>query len=326
MSQHEQQSLPQAQIYRAQAAWVSFLAAEILGSQVEFLTSQQRYQFTDHQLLRFQEQNPWRTLPGQPTEDGELVLLLGRMLQFYRSYHAEHALHAYQYWLQTDPFAASTAISHALKVQPEERDFCATALARVMPIACLGVHVSASEVAAWAMADTALTQPAALCQQASALYAMMLAKAIATGADAETLYQDLQQWAVELNVEYALHKVIEQALFMPPADFTTPIKPVLCAFHNAVWQMLYAKSVEDAISETIRQGGDTGTNAAVAAALVAALQGMPDSGDVWLSAFTECKPQEGVTGVEQPRPQALWPQDVMLLAEQLITCISRDEV
>ncbi len=325
MSQHEKQSLQQAQIYRAQAAWVSFLAAEILGSQVEFLTSAQRYQLSEFELLNFHQQNPWRTLPGQPTEDGELVLLLGRMLQFYRSYHAEHALHAYQYWLQTDPFAASTALTHALKVQAEDRDYSATALARVMPIACLGVHVSTSEVAAWAMADTALTQPAALCQQASALYAMMLAKAISTGVDAETLYQDLQQWAVELHVEYALHKVIEQALFMPPADFTTPIKPVLCAFHNAVWQMLYAKSVEDAISETIRQGGDTGTNAAIAAALVAALHGMPERSEVWINAFTQCKPQDGVTGVEQPRPQALWPQDVLLLAEQLITVSSVDE-
>lgn len=318
MLQDEQQGQQQGQIYRAQSAWLSFFAGEVLGSQVEFLSAPQRFALTDPQLLNFHEQSPWRTLPGQPTEDGELALLLGRMLQFYRSYHHEHALHAYHYWLQTDPFAVSTAITHALRVQPEERDYSTTALARVLPIACLGVHVSLPQIAAWAIEDTALTQPALLCQQASALYGMMLAKAIDTGADAETLYQDLQLWALELKVEFALQKVIEQALFMPPADYTTPIKPVLCAFHNAVWQLLYAKSVEEAIIETIRQGGDTGTNAAIAAALVGAVQGMPASGDQWLSVFAQCKPQEGVTGVEQPRPQTLWPQDLLQLAEKLI--------
>jgi ADP-ribosylglycohydrolase len=147
---------------------------------------------------------------------------------------------------------------------------------------------------------------------------MMLAKAIDTGADADTLYQDLLQWSVELKVEYALQKVIEQALFMPPSDYTTPIKPVLCAFHNAIWQMLYAKNVEEAIVETIRHGGDTGTNAAIAAALVAAVLGMPASSEAWIVVFEQCKPQEGVTGVEQPRPQTLWPQDLLQLAEQLI--------
>lgn len=314
----EQPNQQQAQIYRAQAAWLSFFAAEALGSQVEFLTSQQRQQLTDAQLLSLHEHGPWHTLAGQPTEDGELVLLLGRMLQFYAAYAQDHALHAYHYWLQTEPFAASTSITHALKVQPEERDFSATALARLLPIACLGVQVSLPQIAAWAIEDTALTQPALLCQQTSALYAMMLAKAIDTGADAETLYQDLLLWADELKVEYALHKVIQQALFMPPADFTTPIKPVLCAFHNAIWQLLYAKTVEEAIVETIRHGGDTGTNAAIAAALVAAVQGMPETGDQWLLAIEQCKPQEGVTGVEQPRPQALWPQDILQLAEKLI--------
>lgn len=324
MKAAEQPTQQQAQIYRAQAAWLSYFAAEALGSQVEFDTPAQREQYSPSQLLTLHEHGPWHTLAGQPTEDGELVLLLGRMLQFYAAYDEEHALHAYHYWLQTEPFAASTAISHALKVQPEDRDYSAAALARLLPIACMGVHVSLPQIAAWAIEDTALTQPALLCQQTSALYAMLLAKAIDTGADAEVLYQDLLLWADELKVEYALHKVIEQALFMPPADFTTPIKPVLCAFHNAVWQLLYAKSVEEAVVDTIRQGGDTGTNAAIAASLVAAVQGMPETGDQWLAVITQCKPQEGVTGVEQPRPQALWPQDILQLAEKLICLIPQN--
>lgn len=313
-----EQSTQQAQIYRAQACWLSFFAAEALGVQVEFMQSAERHALSSRQLLALHEQGPWRTLAGQPTEDGELVLLLGRMLQFYRRYDEQQALHAYHYWLQTDPFAVSTAFQHALKVQPEERDYSSTALVRLLPIACMGVHVSLPQIAAWAIEDTSLTQPALLCQQVSALYAMALAKAIDEGCDAMTLYHDLKEWAVELKVEYAVHQVIEQALFMPPTDFTTPIKPVLCAFHNAIWQLLYAQSVEEAIQETILQGGDTGTNAAIAAALVAAVQGIPERGDQWLSTIEQCKPQEGVTGVEQPRPESLWPRDIMQLAEQII--------
>ena len=307
----------QQQISRAQGALLALLAADALGVQVEFLSKAERSQLGAATLLTLAP-GPWHTLAGQPTEDGEIVLLLCRMLTFYRAYQEQQAFAAYQYWLQTQPFAISASLQQALSKAPSEQDFGVAALARQLPVAIMGVHFSLPQIAAWAMTDTTLTQPALLCQQISALYAMLLAKAIDTGADAETLYQDLQQWARELKVEFVLRHTIEQALFMPPANVENPGQPALCAFHNAIWQLLYAKSVGEAIVDTIRQGGDTGSNAVIAAALVGAVQGITKIDADWLAAITQCKPQEGVTGVDQPRPDAVWPVDALELVKQLI--------
>lgn len=309
--------LQQQQIARAQGALLALLAADALGVQVEFLADVDRKQLGAATLLTLTP-GPWHTLAGQPTEDGELVLLLCRMLAFYRCYQEPEALAAYQYWLQTEPFAISASLQQALSKAPSEQDFSVAALSRQLPVAMMGVHFSLPQIAAWAMADTALTQPAILCQQINALYAMLLAKAIDTGADAETLYQDLQQWARELKVEFVLRQAIEQALFMPPADYENPPQPVLCAFHNAIWQLLYAKSVGEAIVDTVRKGGDTGSNALIAATLLGAVLGITKIDAGWIATITQCKPQEGVTGVDQPRPEAMWPVDALELAKQLI--------
>ncbi len=307
----------QQKITRAQGALVALLAGDALGVQAEFLPLEERRALGAGSLLSFCE-GPWHTLPGQPTEEGELVLLLCRMLAFCRCYQSADAASAYQYWLQSQPFAISASLQQALTVKPSEQDLGLAALGRQLPVAIMGVHYSLPQIAAWAMADTAITQPALLCQQISALYAMVLAKAIDTGAGVDELYQDLQQWARELKVEAVLRQTIDQALFMPPANYENPANPALCAFHHAIWQLLYAKSVGEAIVDSIRQGGDTGSHAAIAAALVGAVQGVDKLDPEWLSVLASCKPQEGVTGVDQPRPEAMWPVDALQLAANLV--------
>lgn len=313
------EQLPVAnKVARAQAAFFSFMAADALGVQVEFLPEDVRQTLDSKTLLTMQDTGPWHTLAGQPTEEGELVLLQARMLAFYGCYREDTAWQAYQYWLKTDPFSIAPALQRALTHQPSELDCSLAALARLLPISILGVHFSLPQIAAWAMQDTALTQPSLLCQQASGLYAMLVAKAIDEGASADELYQDLQQWARDLKVDMVLKQLIEQALFMPPANYQDPAQPVLCAFHNAIWQMLYARSVGEAIIDSIRQGGDTGSYAATAAALVGAIHGFPSVQQDWITTMQHCRPQEGVTGVDQPRPEALWPVDIAELAKTLV--------
>jgi len=320
--ENENSALDQAvlakKVDRAQAALVSFLAADALGVQVEFMSAEQRLSLDTSSLLTLQEAGPWHTLAGQPTEDGELVMLQARMLSYYGCYREDTAWQAYQYWLKTDPFAIAPALQRALTHQPSEHDCSLSALSRQLPIAILGVHFSLPQVAAWAMQDTALTQPSLLCQQASGLYAMLLAKAIDEETSADGLYQDLQQWARDLKVDPVLRQLIDQALFMPPANYQDPAQPVLCALHNAIWQMLYAKSVSEAIVESIRPGGDTGSHAAIAAALVGAIYGKSSLRRDWLETLQQCRPQEGVTGVDQPRPESLWPIDAAELAKTLV--------
>jgi len=313
-------------VSRAQAALLSFLAADAIGVQVEFLPEAERLSRDAQTLLTMQEAGPWQTLAGQPTEDGEVAILQARMLLYYGCYREDTAWQAYQYWLKTDPFAIAPALQRALMHQPSEHDCSLAALCRLVPISILGVHFSLPQIAAWAMQDTALTQPALICQQVSGLYAMLLAKAIDEGGSADALYQDLQQWARDLKVDVVLRQLIDQALFMPPTNYQDPAQPVLCAFHNAIWQLLYAKSVDEAIIDSIRHGGDTGSYAAIAAALVGARHGLASVRSDWVATMQRCKPQEGVTGVDQPRPEAVWPIDAKELAKQLVEMTPADLV
>jgi cyclic 2,3-diphosphoglycerate synthetase len=65
-------------------------------------------------------------------------------------------------------------------------------------------------------------------------------------------------------------------------------------------------------------GGDTDTNAAIAGALLGAIHGLAAIPAQWRDAVLTCRPRRGALGVQQPRPEALWPGDALELAEQLL--------
>lgn len=304
-------------LQRAQGALTAALVADALGTQFEFCQPAELRRKPAAELLQLQDCGPWHTLAGQPTEEGELMLLQARMLQYCRSYHEDQALSAYRYWLSTEPFALGASLQRAIVGGADERDYTANALARLTPLCILGVHYSLPQIAAWAMADTALTQNALQMQQLSGLYAMLLAKAIDTGADAETLYQDVDVWAQELKVDPAIRQSIQQALFMPGSTELRQQNPALAAFQNLLFQLLYAKSLGEAMVDTIRLGGDTGSNTVIVAAVFGALGGIEQVPQEWRDALKNCRPQDGVTGVEQPRDEMFWPVDAELLAQQL---------
>jgi ADP-ribosylglycohydrolase len=305
-------------LQRAQGAFYAALAADALGTQFEFCQPAELRRKPAAELLQLQDCGPWHTLAGQPTEEGELMLLQARMLVFCRSYQEEQALATYRYWLGTEPFALGASLQRALVGGANDADLTANALARLTPLAILGVHYSLPQIAAWAMADTALTQSNVQMQQLSALYAMLLAKAIDSGADADTLYQDVGNWAQELNVDQQIHSSIQQALFLPGSNELRQQNPALAAFQNLLFQLLYAKSLGEAVVDTIRQGGDTGTHAVIVAAVFGALAGVAGVPQEWRDTLDNCRPQEGVTGVEQPRDEMFWPLHAAALTQQLV--------
>jgi len=305
-------------LQRAQGALYAALAADALGAQFEFCQPAELRRKPAAELMQLHDGGPWHTLAGQPTEDGELMLLQARMLVYCRGYQEEQALAAYRYWLNTEPFALGASLQRALLSGADERDFGANALARLTPIAILGIHHSLPQIAAWAMADTALTQSSALMQQLSGLYAMLLAKAIDSGCDADTLFQEVEEWAVELKVDMQIRHIIQQALFMPGSNELRQQNPALAALQNLLFQLLYAKSLGEAVVDTIRLGGDTGTNTVIVAAVFGAIHGLPAVPEEWCTTLDGCKPQEGVTGVDQPRDEMFWPGSASSLAQQLV--------
>lgn len=295
------------------------LAGDVLGSAVEGLEHNERAERLGVELTEIMLQNPWQTLAGQASDSGELAVLLCRLLAHYGEYQEEGAWQAYEYWLRTEPFAVPEELKCALLSAPNEDSVACTALARVAPVALMVPQQSLPQLAAWAMADTALTHPNMLCQQISGLYVMALGHLLENDCSADDLYLLLKDWASQLKVDKRIIRVIDEALFVPPADFEQPDSKALICFQNAIWQLLYAQDYLDAMFDTLKRGGDTANNAAVTGALLGACYGVAEVPQLLRNAITHCRPLKGQFGVRQPRPECCWANEVDYLTEQILT-------
>jgi ADP-ribosylglycohydrolase len=168
------------------------------------------------------------------------------------------------------------------------------------------------------MWDAELTHPSPLCLQANALYCMGIANAVATGCPAGELYQFIRQRALDMETEPDLLEAVLKAEDTPPADYLSQAGWVLIALRNALWQLLHAPNFEEGVVDTIMRGGDTDTNAAICGALLGSVYGLKTIPAQWVDRVLTCRPQAGLPGVEQPRPECYWPVDALDLAEALV--------
>jgi len=76
-------------------------------------------------------------------------------------------------------------------------------------------------------------------------------------------------------------------------------------------------AIETALIETVGQGGDTDTNAAVAGALLGAADGRTKLPVRWIMPVLTCRPDAGLH-VARPRPDEYWPDDLIDLTEALL--------
>jgi ADP-ribosyl-[dinitrogen reductase] hydrolase len=307
---------------RAQATLLGQLAGDALGSLVEFQSPaaiRRRYPDGPRELA---DGGTWDTIAGQPTDDGEMALALARTLVEHGKYLADAARRAYVDWYNSMPFDCGTTISHALNGSPNRESQANGALMRISPLGIFGANDEPTQVARWARQDAALTHPHPICQDANALFAMAIAQAVRTGCSNHDLYESILDWATQMNVDRALREAIDGAALAPPADYGHQQGWVLIALRNALWQLLHAPSLEEGVVDTVRRGGDTDTNAAIAGALLGAVHGREAIPEQWAAALAGCRPHEGWPGVKNPRPEIYWPVDAEQLAVRL--CDQRD--
>jgi ADP-ribosylglycohydrolase len=91
---------------------------------------------------------------------------------------------------------------------------------------------------------------------------------------------------------------------------------VLVTQQNAFHELLHAPSVEAGVVATVRRGGDTDTNGAVAGALLGAVHGRSAIPLQWRSMILSCRPHP--LRARHPRPPSCWPVDALELAEGLL--------
>ena len=305
-------------IRRAQGCLLGQLTGDALGSLVEFQTPEEIHRRYPDGVRELADGGTFNTIAGQPTDDSEMALLLARMLVERNTYDANAARTAYVYWLDSGPFDCGNTISSGLRGRKNPDSQANGAMMRISPLGILGANHPLEAVGDWARQDAALTHPNPVCLQANALFSMAIAQAIASGCDAEDLYQNIRQWAIDLAVEPTLVDAIHGAAESPPPDYVRQQGWVLTAFRNALWQLLHAPNLEAGVVDTVMRGGDTDTNAAICGALLGAVYGLDAMPAQWVDRVLNCRPKAGHPGVHRPRPECFWPVDALELARLLL--------
>lgn len=302
---------------RAQGCLLGQLAGDALGSQVEFCSPEEIIRKYP-EGIGLADGGTWNTIAGQPTDDSEMALMLARSIISAGTYEPGNALKAYLHWRQSGPFDMGITIRSALSGAYNEDSQANGAMMRVSPLGIYGSGFTLEETAKWAQADAALTHINPVCLQANALYAMAISEAVRNCPKPEALYAAMLSWADDFNVEPVLLETMKQAETSPPTDYLMFAGWVLIAFQNALYQLLHAEGIEEGIVNTVMEGGDSDTNAAICGALLGAVHGVETIPAEWRNTILDCKPEDGNARVFRPRPREFWPVDAMEVAESLL--------
>jgi ADP-ribosylglycohydrolase/fructose-1,6-bisphosphatase/inositol monophosphatase family enzyme len=303
-----------ALLSRAQGCLLGQIAGDSLGSLVEFQSAARvaaRYPDGPRAL---EDGGVWGTLAGQPTDDSEMALALGRAIASHGTYDPEAALAAYRQWYRSAPFDVGQTTRAALVgyVMPESQ--ANGSLMRASPLGVFAHALAPEARARLGRDDSALTHPNAACRDAVGAFLVAVGHAIAHGDGPEGTYAAALAWA--RGASASLVQALEAARQGPPVCDGESQGFVLIALRNAFFELLHARSLEEGIVATVRRGGDTDTNAAIAGALLGAVHGREAVPPQWRRMILSCRPHP--SRARHPRPMSCWPVDVMELAERLL--------
>lgn len=326
-------------VRRAHGCLLGLLAGDALGSMVGFLTPEAVAARYPDGVRRMEDGGTHATIAGQPTDDSEMALILSRSILQLGRYDAEEAARAYCWWYRSSPFDIGNTVARALRAgarlagkrvegiaeacrhaaNPDSEANGALMRAAPLGILAAGGKTRVEEAAGlWADLDAALTHPNPVCRDANRIFVASLAYAICGGGDGASVYRHARELARAWRADRSVRLALRRAGKSRPRDYVSQQGHVLIALQNAFFQALHAPSLEEGIVDTVQQGGDTDTNAAIAGALLGAIHGRTSIPRQWLDRILTCRPIAEVPGVHRPRPRAFWPVDALVLAEELV--------
>ncbi len=300
---------------RAQGCLLGQVAADNLGGLVEFQSAAAIAAAYEDGPRRLADGGHWNLDAGQPTDDSEMALALARSIVAEGAFVPVAVKSAYEAWLRSAPFDVGNTVRSALAGSRDPQSQANGALMRVSPLGILAHSLVPDEAAALARQDASLTHVHPACGDASAAYVVALAHAIRHGDGAEAAWEAARRWATEARVTPLVNEALEAARHEPPLCDGPSQGWVRIALQNAFFELLHASGPEEGVVATVRRGGDTDTNAAVAGALLGAAHGRAALPAQWRSMVLSCRPLAPRARV--PRPFACWPIDVLEIAERL---------
>lgn len=172
-----------------------------------------------HGVRELANGSTWNTIAGKPMEDSEMVPLLARMLTERGIYDPNDALQAYRFRLDSEPFDCGMTISANLRGCPNPDSQTKGAMKRISPLSIFGANHPLKIMSERARQDATLTHPNLVCLHGNAPFTMAIAHAIASGYEADKLYQKIRQWALYIAVEPALMDTIHGTAGAPAANY-----------------------------------------------------------------------------------------------------------
>ena len=315
---------------RAQGCLLGQVAGDSLGALVEFESSEEVVRLYQDGPRRLEDGGTWRTLAGQPTDDSEMALALARSILDHGRYDPAKAFQAYREWQASLPFDMGNTVRRALEGAPAPGSQANGSLMRVSPLAVFAHALPLAEAAALARTDSALTHPHPACGDAVAAYVAAIRHAIVHGDGPEPAYRAALDWATANGASASVIETLRQAADGPPVCDGATQGFVLIALGNAFHELLHAESLESGLVATVRRGGDTDTNTAIAGALLGAVHGREAVPPQWRQMVLSCRPLRSPAtdpflggpdeprAAVRPRPMVYWPVDTMELAERLL--------
>jgi ADP-ribosyl-[dinitrogen reductase] hydrolase len=304
-----------ARLSRAQGALLGQVAGDSLGSLVEFQTAPAIAAAHPGGLRRLADGGIWHTLAGQPTDDSEMALALGRSIVGEDRYDAGAAFAAYREWYRSQPFDVGNTTRAALNGYRMGESQANGSLMRASPLGVMAHAVPAATAGAWGREDSALTHPNVICADAVGAFVVAVADAVRHG-DARHAWSAAREWARSANAAGPVVEAVDAAeTAAHPADGQNQ-GWVLIALQNAFHDLLHASGPEEGIVASVARGGDTDTNAAIAGALLGAVHGRASVPAEWRSLVLSCRAHP--LRARHPRPRAYWPVDLYELAERLL--------
>jgi len=306
---------------RAQGALLGQVAGDSLGGLVEFETAAAIAARDRDGPRRLENGGRWDLLAGQPTDDSELALTLARSIVAQDGFEREAVLEAYRDWLRSSPFDVGDTVGAALRDHPNPASQANGSLMRASPLGVYAHALDTSLTAELARQDASLTHPSPVCADATAAFVVAIAHAVRVGGGALGAWRAAAEWADAGGAALLVREALEAARERPPVCDQGSEGWVRVALQNAFFELLHAPSLEAGVVATVRRGGDTDTNAAIAGALLGAVHGRDAVPAQWRSMVLSCRPL--APRARRPRPQPFWPVDVLEIAERLLIAGAR---
>ena len=278
--------------------------------------------------------------PGQITDDGELTLCLAQALAENNSFSLEKIARNYAKWVESKPFDMGFTTSCSLGSYShyqwqeifDQQGYAAVmtqaaaslcreskangSLMRITPLAIWGYQLTDEELANYGQQDSCLSHSNPSCYYAVSCYVIAISNLIKNQQNRMAAFEAVKNWLnlqqnrIQNPVEYSGWAEVREWLQDAENNSIIPYFPqigyVKIAFTHAFRHLLLGSDYIDAISETLRGGGDTDTNACIVGGLIGAACGVDAIPQDMQDKVINCDTTKG----KHPRPAFLHPQQI----------------